>query len=383
MSSSIRNIRVFFIDPQSVNNMAEYDYNVLSDSRNHDVLFWGNEDYEYKERGHMMVKPLFSYNKKKTNFAKGISYICSFLVIAMYLLRYRPLIVHVQWMKFPSFDYGFYRVMKSLFHFKLIFTAHNILPHNRGEEYRKIYQKIYDLTDAIIVHAKITRDEIVSSFHIASERIHVIPHGLLGLCVDREKYENHLKEYDNKYNLSNKTVFTSLGAQNAYKGTDILVEVWASTPELNQAKDCALVVVGKNENIDVDALIKCGNVIYDNRIIPDEEFFYILTHTDVCLLPYRKISQSGILLTSLNYHIPVLVSCVGGIAEPLDYGKVGWKMDEASFEALRDKLIWLSQNKHEIERVKSDSKQWDVVCRKYDWGTICKTTRSLYETLMK
>ena len=166
-----------------------------------------------------------------------------------------------------------------------------------------------------------------------------------------------------------------------YKGIDILAEVWSTTPELNKSKYCELRIIGKNANVDLSKLNNIHNVVIDNRKIPNDEFFYLLTHSDVYLLPYRRISQSGALLTAISEHIPILVTETGGLTEPFEVAKIGWKISKADYHELKNMLVYLCNNKEEIKDLKNSKDVWKKVCDFYDWSIIGKKTQYLYEQL--
>ena len=86
-------------------------------------------------------------------------------------------------------------------------------------------------------------------------------------------------------------------------------------------------------------------------------------------------------MTVMTEHIPVLVTKVGGLAEPLTVAPIGWVISQLSPENLRQALLDLINHPAKIKAVKDDSNSWSTVCQHYDWGNICKQTQSLYESL--
>lgn len=383
MDKSSHRPSIFFIDPQSLRNMAEYDYHLLSNNKKDKIVFYCSKFYDYKpiENNNIQCRPVFKYTYKKTRLCKLLSYVLSYAVIAFHVLRYRPKIVHIQWFRLPTFDYTLIHLFKKLFKTKFVFTAHNILPHDTGNRYKKIFQKTYNIADAIIVHANNTKEELSNQFNIPKEHIHVILHGLLSMNVDYEKINTQLSVLKQKYNTTGRVVFTSLGLQNFYKGTDILVDVWSKTPELNNNPNCCLIIAGMNKGIDMTPLKSVDNAIVEDGLISNEEFYYLMHLTDVYLLPYRRISQSGALLTAISFHVPVLVTPIGGLAEPLDIADIGWKMDNADFHSLQKSLIYLVSHRQEIENRKTDSTQWEKLEKHFNWSIISAATSQLYSSM--
>lgn len=369
---------IVYIDPQSYKNLSIYDYSLLTNMEG-DIRYLCSVNYDYLPLpAHIRQHQIFNYNNKTGNLAKAVSYLFSYIRIFFLLLRWRPQAVHLQWMRIPDFDVAFFRAIKLLTGCKVIFTAHNVLPHDQGEKYVESYGRMYKLADAIIVHTHATKQELVSTFGNIGEKVAVIAHGLLRLTYDPLLLKQSEKQFATHYQLDGKFIFSALGFQYYYKGIDLLAEVWATTPEFRDNEDCKLLLVGKNKGVDLSIVDGIKNVIVEDRVMSDEEFFYLLTHTDVYLLPYRRISQSGVLLTAISVGTPFLVTNVGGLAEPLNVAHVGWKIDELSADELRRQMLWLLYHPEQVAAAKNNDKGWSQLRKHYDWQKIGRQTQRLY-----
>ncbi len=372
---------IAYIDPQSYRNLSIYDYNLLSNMEQ-DIHYFCSKYYDYLDLPQNIRKHnVFKYNKINNVVLKAISYMFSYIMLAFWIIRMKPDIVHVQWFRIERFDYIVLKIIKKITKTKIVFTAHNILPHNSADKYHGIYEKIYNFVDAIIVHTSDTKKKIVEKFNVSDSKIFVIQHGLLKINVDEKEYERLKPEFEQKYNLENKIVFTSLGEQSMYKGVDVIAEVWLTTPQLANNPKCSLLIVGKCKNIQLDNLNNIDNVVVDSRRISDEEFLFILRQTDVYLLTYRTISQSGAMLTALNEKVPILVTDVGGLTDPLKIAKVGWCVDKLTAEKLRQKMLEIIDNPENIEMIKNNQNEWNKIYQFYNWENISKQTIRLYHSL--
>ena len=370
-----------YIDPQSYLNLAIYDYGLLSHIDG-DVHYACSTLYDYKPLpANVRQHRLFKYSLFKHKAAKAISYMSTCILLGFRLLCWHPSVVHVQWLRIPSFDYRYYWLLKKMLGCRLVFTAHNILPHDSGTRYLKSFQAFYQLTDAIIVHTEATKEELLSTFKLQGDKVHVIAHGLLQIKFDPQLLSQKQKEYDDHYRLDGKMVFSALGYQCQYKGVDIIAQVWASTPELCQNSQCKLLLIGKNHGVDLSALDGVSNAIVEDRMVSDEEFFYLLRHTDVYLLPSRSISQSGVLLTAIATETPVLVTDIGGLTDPLKVAPVGWQMPQLSADALKKHLLWLLEHPDEVRKVKENHDNWSKLRDYYSWERIGTLTQQLYSAL--
>ena len=379
-------MRIFYIDPQSYKNLAIYDYSLLTNLPTEDgeVMFFGSRSYDYLPlpAGISFIKQ-FSYNKQRSSAGKALSYAWSLVRLATAIIRQRPDVVHIQWFKLPWLDYRLLRVLKYCSQVRVVHTAHNLLPHDTGDRYKDIYRKLYHAVDRIIVHTEPTRQQMVQKFGIDAGKVSVIPHGILRLNNGEELLATHSPAYDDHYQTEGRLVFTSLGEQSCYKGTDLLADAWLSTPELRDNPQLRLIVVGNNDgDVDLTELRQCSNTVVENRRIPDDEFLYILQHTDVYLLPYRQISQSGALLTAIAHHVPILVSDVGALAEPLRTANIGWNIGKPTVETLRRQLLHIAAHPGLPQQIKNSQQAWESVCAQYDWHNIAILTAQTYQQVL-
>lgn len=123
------------------------------------------------------------------------------------------------------------------------------------------------------------------------------------------------------------------------------------------------------------------NVFVCDNYISNIDFQAYLEITDVLLLPYIKISQSGVLLSAIGSKIPFLVTNVGGLSEPLSVADVGWCIGEATIDNLKKKMMEIITNPNEVEIKKNNTLGWKLVQDYYNWATISSKTEKLYLTL--
>lgn len=370
--------KIFYIDPQSMRNLSVYDYNLLSEVTD-EVYYYCSKYHDYKKNSSFKYKYVFSYNYLGSKPRKALSYILSYMFILWDILIKKPDVIHIQWFKIPTFDIAFYTLVKKVSNAKLVLTAHNVIPHNTGNKYTAKFTKLYHLMDRISVHADRTKEEIANDFGVDKDKITVVHHGLLSHTYNKKKYEDELSYYEEKYQLKGKFVLISLGEQSKYKGIDQLIKVWTETPELANDNSCKLLIVGKKVGLDYTKISKLNNVYLEDKKISNEEFFYLLKHADVYLFTYRKISISGALFTALNEKVPVLVTDVGGIADPLKIAKVGWSIP--NLDGLKKGLEYIIAHKEESEAIKSDKNAWAKINEYYNWHTISKENQKLYDSL--
>ncbi len=378
-SGSSKVKRVFYIDPQSYNNLSIYDFQLISSMKGVDVVYFHNKKYQLASFPCREYHAVFSYSDKK-GVAKGLSYVFSLMRVALSVLTCRPKVVHIQWFRAFSVDSLFLRFLRSV-GVKIVFTAHNVVPHNATKTDVSHYAWYYQHVDAIIVHTERSREELCEQFGVAPEKITVIPHGLLPSNADPRQVATRAEWLREALGTQGKIVFACMGFQNYYKGVDIVSEVWCTHEELRDNDNCMLLVVGKVQNVDLNKLGECKNVVIVDGVVSDVDFDAYLSLASLALLPYRKISQSGVLLTCLQRGVPVVVTDVGGLTDPLRYANVGWNIGATSAENLSRQMLSLVKEPEQIAAVANNHEAFQRIAEVYSSESISAGTVKMYSAL--
>jgi glycosyltransferase involved in cell wall biosynthesis len=69
--------------------------------------------------------------------------------------------------------------------------------------------------------------------------------------------------------------------------------------------------------------LNLSSVHFFNQYIPDEEVATYFSAADVCVLPYKTATQSGVTATSFHFELPIIATNVGGLAETVVHNKTG------------------------------------------------------------
>lgn len=372
-------MKIVFIDPQSYSNLALYDYNLLR-MINNEISFFGSYLFDQPIPQNVTFYPYFKYNKKKA-ILKPISYVISLFKIMRHVLRIHPQVIHIQWIRLYYVDYLFLRWLISR-NIKVVYTAHNVLPHNDFEKkrYYNIFKKYYNNVSEIIVHSDSTKKELVENFNIIDSKINVIPHGLLLDNCDEKTTNEYVKRIYAENKLNGKLVFACLGAQSIYKGFDLVEKLWVENPSFHSNNQIHLIVAGKASNgLNYKSLESFSNVTLFDYFLSREEFDAVIRLADVVLLPYRKISQSGVLLSVLSKRKPVVVSKEGGLIDPFKCGNVGWIIGDASYDNLKKSMEEIIQNKSVVAQIANDNDVWEKINDMFSWGRIGELTLCLYK----
>lgn len=372
-------MKVFYVNPMSTGQSALYDrYLIDNISKDIEIFYFGDKNNEYIPQN-CTFHPFFNYTIYNYNILKAFNYIKAWFRILGRVNKERPYLIHIQWIKLRPFDMLMLRIIR-IKKTKVLFTAHNLLPHNDlKEKTMPFFKRYYKNLSGIIVHSSTSKNELVSKFCISDEKIHVINHGAIVLPVNEGNVANYIKGFKKKYNLEDKVVFLLIGAQSKYKGYDLLKDTWLETPALCSNEHLCLILAGKVFDVDSNSYNNIGNVVKIEKFISDEEYVALTRVSSVILMPYLKISQSGVLMQAIHEHIPVLVSNVGGLPDPLQLGPIGWNIGEPTIDNLRTKLLYLINHIDEITHIKNDLQTWLRVEEAYSWKRIGEKTSELYK----
>lgn len=368
----MRKDRVVIVDPNSYNNLSLYDKLLIENLPINDKYLICNYKYEYKSSSSFKLYRIYNYSNNYL-LIKALLYLIGQIRLILLLFRIKPNVIHFQWLKWPTLDFLFLIILKLLFrNCTYVFTAHNIVPHDSGLKFYRIFKKIYIQIDKIIVHDYSTKKEIVAYFNISESKIFVIPHGILD-------FSNNDQSVNPKKNC---ITFSFLGHLSEYKGIDILVETWYKYQELHNNPNIKLVIAGKSSSKSIDDKLKklriFENVYINQKLLTNEEFNNYLNISDVVILPYLSISQSGILLSSLGRRKAVIVSNVGGLVQPFNIGKVGWVLQENTPIELKNLIQYIFNNPQELELILNNNELWNDIERYYSWRNIGVETFNVY-----
>lgn len=256
-----------------------------------------------------------SQNKLKRAL-KALEGVINYLFLLGFIFITRPEVVHFQWLPFlevSSIESIFLRLMKCMSpNTRFLLTVHNIFPHNSNEHRKSLYKERFAKVERFfclfILHLQTSKVEFCNVFGIDDSRCTVIPHGVFdpgNVIVPHVRGE--------KLNL------IMYGNQSYYKGTDILVDALKLLPKDCQERVHTTIVgqidpsyytslVAKTKNIDIDWI---------PHFVPDKELYERINQSDVIVVPYREISQSGVLLLALAFSRPIICSDLPSFKETL------------------------------------------------------------------
>ncbi len=370
-------MRVLVIDPWGVKASANYLNGLLMGlSEYADVSLITNYHYKEVDYVHPYVKRFFfkkSEIMKRSifrNLVRGLEYVIGYYRILRFLKSNNTFdVIHINWMLFYRFD-AF--IIKKLHKYcrKIVYTAHNVIPHIDGENSIRQLDIIYGEVDRIILHGYGIKREFERYFAKYAEKVFVHFHGAYfgsNTLYNEGCVPDNIKETLGNY----KYVYLFLGNIFYNKGIDRVIPIWEDMP-----KDALLVIAGKMTDGCEELMSNYtksaskDRILMLNHYVSDDIANYLVDHSDILLLPYRHASMSGVVYTAADFAKPVWFTDVGAIKECLN--------DKISIMSANDDNA-IADSIKDIERrySKEDLAKMGIELKKHirevcDWKKIAK-----------
>ena len=379
-------MRLAYVDPQSYHGLAKYDSGYLHGLSEAgfegEIRFYCSDLLDQPIPEKVEVIKMFNYNRKRVAIARLIAYVVSMLRILVAAFTSPVDIYHFQWFKFPPVDLLCVIILRRFACAHVVFTAHNVVPHGAEKGRHWFLGRIYKAVEHIIVHHASTAEEISRRFSIDRDRFSVLRHGVINL--DAQGTPRHQKQLS-EFVASHDSCFLYLGHGNRYKGLDLLLKAWPQVSAASE-RNVGLIVVGAVDD-EIKPIAKratyesSDTVLLVDEHVPEADLFHAVQLCDVVVLPHRNISQSGVLLSVLGLGVPVLVSALPGLLEPLDIAPVGWQFDGTE-AGLVNQLTFLADHPQAVSDVRENREAWEAIRRAYDWNTIGCSGVALYRNVL-
>ena len=274
-------------------------------------------------------------------------------------------------------------ILARLFSLKVVVTVHDVEAFKPGGKSRLLQKMAYGLCSRVVVHNKVSYDELIARCGVQEEMVRVVPHGsYLGLIPP--VMEQRLAR--DKLGLpQGERIVLFFGQIKEVKGLDLLIEAFAQAK--GRMGPTRLVIAGKVWKDDfaryqelIDRCVLADVTSLHIRYIPDDEIAAYYGAADIVVLPYRKIYQSGVLLMAMSYGIPVLASDLPGMREVITDGENGFLFRAGNINDLADRLISALADSERSERVREFAMD-DMIVR-FSWDTIGKQLGELYREIL-
>lgn len=302
--------------------------------------------------------------KKLMNYISSYKYICRMLEGELYD------VIHTEWYTFSPIDYIFIKKIKNKYKVRYVATVHDILPFNQMKYDMFFHKRLYALADSIILQAPGNLKRFESLFPESKSKTKMIPHGHM---LD---YAQPIEQHKAREKLSipdDRLVFLFFGQIKKVKGVDVLlravIQLQKTHPELY------FIIAGsvwKADFSECEKLIKenhlDGYVKADIRYIPDDEVKDYYSASDVSVLPYTDVYQSGVIQLSYAYRKPVVASALEAFTQFVKEGKTGFLAEPGNAEDLALAILRAAEAKECLPEIGQAG--YDLVKKELSWDDI-------------
>jgi glycosyltransferase involved in cell wall biosynthesis len=152
---------------------------------------------------------------------------------------------------------------------RVVWTQHNLIPHQRDPRWRAVYEAWASVADAVIHHSEWGRARALERYRYAPHAIHrVIPHGHFGGLM-REVAD-----------LDRGSIEASMGLRSGVLRLGIV-----GSPREEKRVDLAIAAVAASKREDIDLLVFAAPADLD---VPDDPRITVLPHAQVAREEYNR-----------------------------------------------------------------------------------------------
>ena len=265
---------------------------------------------------------------------------------------------------------------------KVVLTVHDVSSFSNSSNSSIIGKLVYKLTDRIMTHNEFSKSEIINMNANLSSCISIVPHGnytpFINVQYDKEKSKEQLGIPNNR------RILLFFGMIKKVKGLEILLSALKGVIKRNP--DVLLVIAGKpweNDFSNYQKIIDKNNlseyILLHTKFIDQEDVEHYYCASDLVVLPYKKNYQSGVLMMTLSYERPALVSDLAPLREIITNNENGFLFNTENVSDLTNKLNSILGNEGLMEQVRT--KGTELINTKYDWTEIGKQTKQAYQSV--
>lgn len=163
-----------------------------------------------------------------------------------------------------------------------------------------------------------------------------------------------------------------------YKGLDLLLKAYADSRF--RSMNVRLIVAGEfysgsEKYLELEKELGLeGMIVWKSDFVPDSEVRYCFGAADIIVQPYKSATQSGVTQIAYHFEKPMLVTDVGGLAEIVPDGKVGYVVKPET-DAIADALVDFFGNGRQEQFTDGILQEK----KKYAWSNMTRSVRKAAE----
>lgn len=268
---------------------------------------------------------------------------------------------------------------------KFVFTLHDVLPWVNDKKFIQLLDVFYRQADYLVLGNDREYQKLADNFTYNLEKTTVIRHGIYNL-FDNDLYDKRIARY--LLNIpQDKTILLFFGFLKEFKGFEYLID---ATKILKKEGENVAVYVASGLKYAPKELVN-SMLSRIHQLDLNDDFIlnlnYLDTHdieavfkaADVSVLPYTNASQSGVLMLSIGFKRPVVISDVFAEKEWIDK-KAGYVAKNRDPKDLAKKIKMLIEDKKKMESFGQYGYEYGM--KNLSWEDIAKKYFKIYSKLL-
>ncbi len=255
----------------------------------------------------------------KAMAGEGIELVTSFDMdfVSIWKNRRKADVIHIHWQ--PASEgsgiRGYVRSVRLFFQFlfcrlagiKIIWTAHNLFPHDTKDYSLQYFQRLWlvRVCNLIFVHFEGAKALISQKFWVSPRKMITVHHGLYDQVYPNTVTKEQARTFCRIDN--DKKVFLYFGLIKPYKNLEAVVAAFKKLQDPNAVLLLAGNVTNPEYKQAIIALMNDNRIQYEFSYIDDKNVQYYFNACDCVILPYQKIFTSGAALLAMTFHKPIIM----------------------------------------------------------------------------
>ncbi len=273
---------------------------------------------------------------------------------------------------------------KTINHNKLIFTLHDVIPFENDKKLIKLLKVFYSLANAFSVGNENEKMKLMKYFDVHESKITVIHHGIYNL-FDRHLYTEQIAR--SYLGLpGDKKIILFFGWLRKYKGFDYLIR---ATKQIMKKNNNFIIYVASGLKYTPKPLLEQylqlikklelqDKIIMNLNYLDSLEVEAVFKASDIVLLPYTHVSQSGVMMMAFGFKKPVVITDKFNDKNWVE-NKAGLVAKSENTKDLTEKISTLLDNKELAKQFGEYG--YDYSIKNFNWDTIAKKYFDLYKRL--
>ncbi len=282
-------------------------------------------------------------------------------------------VIFAFWLPFMGPCYGtISRIIRKNKFTRILSLVHNFIPHEKRIGDKSFIKYFFKKTHGNIAISQIVFNDLKK--HFPNKPCIFYPHPIY------DHYGEKLNKITAKSELKikEKKVLLFFGLIRDYKGLDLLIDAFnyldesyilIIAGEIYGSFEKYQTLINKNKNKQ--------NIKLYTEYIPDDKIAVFFSSADVCVLPYKSATQSGITSISFHFSLPLIATDTGGLKETIIHKKTGLITSEISSLSITDSVTEYFNNDYYDEF----SKNIDKMKKQQSWEQLSKKIIEFAKTI--